>query len=69
MIHERFIEMWDQAAAIITAEEEDKAEGTIRFMQLYGELIVKECLHIVKTDPDNAVQVIAERYGIKNLGE
>ena len=65
MINERFIEIWDQAAAIITAEEEDKAEGTIRFMQLYGELIVKECLHILATNPDGAAQAIAERYGIK----
>ncbi len=69
MIHERFIEIWDQAAAIITAEEEDKAEGTIRFMQLYGELIVKECLYIVNTNPANAAKAIAERYGIKNPGE
>lgn len=65
MINERFVEMWDQAAAIITAEEEDKAEGTIRFMQLYGELIVKECLHILETNPDGAAAAIAERYGIK----
>ena len=65
MINERFIEMWDQAAAIISAEEEDKAEGTIRFMQLYGELIVKECLYIVNTNPADAAKVIAEKYGIK----
>lgn len=57
--------MWDQAAAIITAEEEDKAEGTIRFMQLYGELIVKECIWIVENNSDHAADAIAERYGIK----
>lgn len=65
MINQRFAEMWDQAAAIITAEEEDKAEGTIRFMQLYGELIVKECIWIVENNPDSAAAAIAERYGIK----
>lgn len=65
MINQRFAEMWDQAAAIITVEEEDKAEGTIRFMQLYGELIVKECLWILETNPAGAANAIAELYGIK----
>jgi hypothetical protein len=34
-------------------------------MQLYGELIVKECLYIVNTNPADAAKVIAEKYGIK----
>ncbi len=65
MIHERFIEMWNQAAAITTVEDTDEAEATINFMQRFGELIVKECMHLAQTNPDNAVQAIADRYGIK----
>ncbi len=65
MIHERFIEMWDQAAAITAVEDTDEAKATINFMQRFGELIVKECMHLAATNPDNPVQAIADRYGIE----
>ena len=62
LIKKRFGEMWQQAGAL--TDENDEGVAIAKFMQRYGELIVKECLWIVANHPEDAYKRIAETYEI-----
>lgn len=63
LIKKRFAEMWQQAGAL--TDENDEAVAIAKFMQRYGELIVKECLWVIANHPMDAAKRIAETYEIE----
>jgi hypothetical protein len=62
IIKKRFGEMWQQAEAMTT--EDDEAIAVFKFMQRYGELIVRECIWVINNHPMDAAERIADIYEV-----
>ena len=62
-VKKRFGEMWQQAESM--TQEDDEAVAVMKFMQRYGELIVRECIWIVQNHPQDAAARIAETYEVQ----
>ena len=66
-MNERIKELWSEAAKL---ETDDSWEGQTRFMEKFAELIVKECIDVVKWTPsiftnDTIIENLKKHFGVK----
>jgi len=66
-MNERVKQLWDTAAKL---ESDPSWEGQTKFMEKFAELIVRECMEVVKWTPsifpnDEYVKNIKEHFGVE----
>lgn len=69
-MNERIKQLWDDAA-LMAGDESNTWDGQVAFMALFAELIVRECVEVVRWTPsqfpnDAYVKNIQEHFGVEH---